>query len=185
MKLIAGLGNPGARYRNTRHNVGFRALDCLAERLKTSFAREKYGALIAAARYETEQLLLMKPLTFMNNSGLAVAQAARNKAPDPGCLLVVVDDVHPPLGRLRFRARGSDGGHNGLASVIERLGTREFARLRMGVGENAGEQGLIDHVLGTFRPEEQPEVEQMVARAADAILCFVRSGIETAMNEFN
>ncbi len=185
MKVIVGLGNPGTKYRNTRHNAGFRALDCLAERLNASFTQEKHQSLITRAEFESERLLLVKPLTFMNKSGVAVAQAIRNKTSDLADLLVVVDDVHLPLGRLRFRVQGSAGGHNGLASVIEHVGSPDFARLRMGVGEHAEGHGLIDHVLGTFRPDEQPEVTKMIDDAADGILCFLRHGIETAMNDFN
>ncbi|MBN2311940.1 MAG: aminoacyl-tRNA hydrolase [Candidatus Hydrogenedentes bacterium] len=185
MKVIVGLGNPGPRYRNTRHNLGFRVLDCLAGRLGAGFSREKYGGLMAEAACDGQRLLLLKPLTFMNNSGVAVAQAARNNVHGPDDLLVVVDDVDLPLGRVRLRARGSAGGHNGLKSVIEHLGTREFARLRMGVGKDAGPGELIDHVLGTFQPEEWPVVDRMVEQAADVAQRFVAVGVEAAMSECN
>jgi peptidyl-tRNA hydrolase, PTH1 family len=185
VRIIVGLGNPGPRYRNTRHNVGFRTLDVLAEELGTTFSREKYGALIATGRHEGTEVLMLKPLTFMNNSGVAVAQAARNKVQDPGDLLVVSDDVNLPLGRLRLRKQGSAGGHNGLKSIIERLGTSEFGRLRIGVGQESVGAGLIDHVLGTFAPDEWPEVNAAVGRAAQCVLRYIAAGMDGAMNEFN
>lgn len=184
MKIVVGLGNPGPRYRWTRHNVGFLALDCLAERFGADFDREKYGGLIASAGRDTEKVLLLKPLTFMNNSGDSVARALRNSAAALEDLLVVVDDVHLPLGRLRMRSGGSSGGHNGLKSVAERLGTEAFPRLRLGVG-GAEEGGLTDYVLGRFSPEEKPDVEKMVASAADAAVRFIETGIEKAMSEWN
>ncbi|MCP4639592.1 MAG: aminoacyl-tRNA hydrolase [bacterium] len=185
MKIIVGLGNPGTQYRNTRHNVGFRAVDCVTDRLGISGSREKHDALLAEGRLGAERILVVKPLTFMNRSGLAVAKAARNAIEDMGDLLVVVDDVELPLGRVRFRASGSAGGHNGLKSIIEHVGTRDFPRLRLGVGREASGDGLIDHVLSSFRPEEWPVVNEMVERAADGVLRFLEAGIETAMNEFN
>lgn len=186
MKLIVGLGNPGPRYRNTRHNAGFMALDCLAGRLDSSFSRETHQALMAEGEWEGETLLLVKPLTLVNNSGAAVAEAVRSSIGDRlKDLLVVLDDVYLPLGTLRIRPGGSAGGHNGLMSIIERLGTDELPRLRMGVGENGNGIGLTDHVLGTFAPDEMPDVEAMVERAAEAVMRFVTCGIERAMNEFN
>lgn len=184
MKLIVGLGNPGPRYRNTRHNVGYKAVELLASRLGTSFDREKHESLMAEAVHCGEKLLLLKPLTFMNNSGISVAQAARNKVREPGDILVLVDDVNLPLGRIRVRAGGSAGGHNGLKSLIEHLGTDQFPRVRMGVGESE-DAVLRDHVLGTFRPEERGAVDQMIGQAADAAVLFVESGIDAAMNAHN
>ena len=185
MKVIVGLGNPGPRYRNTRHNIGFRTLDALADKLGTAFSREKYGSLVATVWHEGTEVLMVKPLTFMNNSGVAVAQAARNRVQDPADLLVVSDDVNLPLGRMRLRKQGSAGGHNGLKSVIERLGTSEFGRLRIGVGQENIGTGLIDHVLGTFAPGEWPEVNAAVDRAAQCVLRYISAGMDEAMNEFN
>jgi len=185
VKIIAGLGNPGARYRNTRHNVGYVTLDRLAERLGVAFAREKHEAHVVEAQFQGTRLLLMKPLTFMNRSGLSVARAARDAVEGPGDVLVVVDDADLRLGRLRLRAGGSAGGHNGLKSIIEHLGTPEFPRLRIGVGRDKAEAGLIDHVLGRFKPEERAEVDRVVTRAVDAILHYVTEGIGSAMNMFN
>ncbi len=185
MRLIVGLGNPGPQYRNTRHNLGFRVLDGLADVLGSTFSREKHGSVLAEARSAGHRLVLVKPQTFMNRSGVAVAKVARNALQDPGDLLVVADDVNLPLGRIRFRARGSAGGHNGLKSVIEHLGTRDFARLRLGVGGGEGREDLSGHVLGGFRPEEWPEVDGMVERGVAGAVRFLEAGIEQAMNEFN
>lgn len=185
MKLIVGLGNPGQQYRNTRHNVGFRVLDEVAERLGTRFDQEKYEGLFAAAQHEGERLMLLKPLTYMNLSGASVAKAARNRVPDPKDVIVVLDEIQLPLGTVRIRHEGSHGGHNGLRSVIEHLGTQGFPRLRIGIGEKKAGQHLSDHVLSTFTPDEKPDVERAVKTAADAVLCCVVEGVETAMNRFN
>lgn len=186
VKLIVGLGNPGPRYRNTRHNVGFVTLDRLAERLATTFAREKYDGAIAEAVYRGEKLLLLKPMTFMNRSGISVAQAARNRVDDVSAgILIVTDDVNLPLGRLRLRGQGSAGGHNGLKSIIEHLGTQDFPRLRIGVGDKRSGADLADHVLGKFAPDEAGPVGKAVERASEAVLRFIEVGVEGTMNEFN
>lgn len=185
MRLIVGLGNPGSQYRNTRHNLGFRVLDGLADVLGVTFSREKHGSVLADARFAGHRLVLVKPQTFMNRSGVAVAKVARNALQDPGDLLVVADDVNLPLGRIRFRARGAAGGHNGLKSVIEHLGMPDFARLRLGVSGGEGREDLTGHVLGSFRPEEWPEVDRMVQRSVTGAVRFIEAGIEAAMNEFN
>lgn len=185
MKLIVGLGNPGSRYRNTRHNVGYQVLDLLADRWGVAFDREKYQGLVASVRLGAENILLLKPLTYMNRSGLSVAEATRNKVPELADLLVVVDDVNLPFGRLRMRERGSAGGHNGLKSVIEHLGSQDFPRLRIGVGENKAGEALTNHVLGSFRPEERAELESVIAQAADGVAAFVGEGVNSAMNEVN
>ncbi|HIJ73682.1 MAG TPA: aminoacyl-tRNA hydrolase [Candidatus Hydrogenedentes bacterium] len=184
MKVIVGLGNPGPRYRNTRHNVGFEVVDRVAQQLGVAFSREKYKALVAKADCSGQPVLLVKPLTFMNNSGISVARVARYRVHDLQSVLVIVDDVNLPLGKLRIRSVGSAGGHRGLQSIIERLGTEAFPRLRMGVGAVAT-AALVDHVLGRFAPEERPAVDAMVGRAADAAVRFVTEGIAVAMNEFN
>ena len=185
MKLIVGLGNPGRRYEQTRHNLGFITLDALAEKLGARFDKEKHEGLLAEARHGTEKLLLLKPQTFMNLSGGCVAKVARNKVHEPADVLVVVDDINLPLGRLRFRAGGSAGGHNGLKSMIERLGTPEFHRMRMGVGDKQAGDDLARHVLAKFRPEERKAVEELTQRGVDGILAWTVSGIETAMNQYN
>jgi len=185
VKLIVGLGNPGQQYRNTRHNVGFRVLDEVAARLGARFDQEKYEGLLATTEHEGTRLMLLKPLTFMNLSGTSVAKAARNRVPKPEHVIVVLDEIQLPLGTVRIRHSGSHGGHNGLRSVIEHLGSQAFPRLRIGVGEKKAGQDLSDHVLSTFAPDEKPDVDRAVQTAADAVLCCVAEGVETAMNRFN
>jgi PTH1 family peptidyl-tRNA hydrolase len=185
VKLIVGLGNPGPKYRETRHNVGFKVLERLAERLRAPFSKEKYHALVAEGRHEGDRLVLMKPLTFMNNSGLAVGRAVRYTGVEFDDLLVVVDEVHLPLGRLRLRGNGSAGGHNGLKSIIAHLGSQEFPRLRLGVGAVDDPGGMVDHVLSAFAVAERPEVDTMIDRATDAVLAFLSDGLEQTMNAYN
>jgi len=185
VKLIVGLGNPGPKYRNTRHNAGFRVLDRVAERLRASFSKEKYHALVAETSHEGQRLVLMKPLTFMNKSGLAAARALRYTGIGLADMLVVVDDVNLPLGRLRLRGDGSAGGHNGLRSIIEHVASDAFPRLRLGVGAVEDPAGMVNHVLSDFAAAERQDVEEMIGRAADAVLSFVTSGLERTMNTVN
>lgn len=184
MKVLVGLGNPGPRYRNTRHNVGFLVVERVASHLSVALAGEKYNGIVAEGEYQGERVLLVKPQTFMNNSGDCVARVLRYKPVKPAELVVAVDDVNLALGRIRIRPAGSAGGHNGLKSIIQHLGTDEFPRVRLGVG-GADRDELIDHVLGTFRPDEKPVVQEMVDRAAEAMLEVIASGVESAMNKFN
>jgi PTH1 family peptidyl-tRNA hydrolase len=186
MKLIVGLGNPGRKYRDTRHNVGFAVIDELARRQGVVFESAPAEALMAKARQlGAEGTLLLKPLTFMNLSGFAVSEAARYFRVALADMLVVADDVSLPLGRLRARARGSDGGHKGYRSIIGQLGTQEFARLRIGVGRGDPRRDLADFVLAGFGPEERAAAEEAIGRAADAAEVFVNDGIEAVMNRFN
>jgi PTH1 family peptidyl-tRNA hydrolase len=185
VKLIVGLGNPGAKYRQTRHNVGFAALDELARRHRVDFESAPAEAVMARVRDFAEPVFLAKPLTFMNLCGQAVADLLRYFRVDVADLFVIVDDANLPLARLRARPRGSDGGHNGLKSIVAQLGTQEFARLRIGVGRGHAEGDLADHVLSRFEPEEQQEIAAAIARAADAAEVFVSDGIEQVMNRFN
>ncbi len=185
MKIIVGLGNPGPRYRATRHNVGYMVADSLAEGLGAAFAREKYQALIAEATFKGERVMVLKPLTFMNNSGLSVARALRYSKADLTDLLVIVDDVNLGLGRLRLRLQGSAGGHNGLKSIIAHAAGREFSRLRIGIGRRDDAAALTGHVLGKFAPDEMSAVKEAVDRATEAAQRFITDGAECAMNEFN
>lgn len=194
MKLVVGLGNPGAEYRETRHNVGFQVADELARRWGVESWRESFESLTARTMHASQPVLLCKPLTFMNLSGRAVAGLAHFYKLDLADLLVVTDDVALPLGRLRARRGGSDGGHNGLKSVAQMLGTRDYARLRIGVGRGDIESAdgravarpeMSDHVLGRFRPDEQDTISAAILRAADASETFVTGGIERVMNAFN
>jgi len=182
VKLIVGLGNPGSKYSGTRHNVGFRVIDEAAKRASVAFESAAVDALIARVR--ASDLLLAKPMTFMNDSGAAVGGLLRYFKIDVADLLVVVDDVQLPLGKLRARARGSAGGHNGLKSIIQHVG-EDFARLRLGVGRGDAGRDLADHVLSKFDKDEVDEVERMIARAADASEAFVTGGIAAVMNQFN
>jgi PTH1 family peptidyl-tRNA hydrolase len=185
MKAIVGLGNPGAKYHGTRHNVGFAVIEELARRSALAFESAPAEALMARWRRPDGQVaLLVKPLTSMNLSGQAVGELVRYFKIDVGDLLVVVDEVQLPLGRLRARARGSAGGHNGLKSIIAHLG-EEFARLRIGVGRGDARRDLADHVLSRFEPDEQAEATRMTARASDAADTFITSGIAAVMNGYN
>ena len=185
MKLIVGLGNPGPQYRDTRHNIGFAVVDLLARRSGLTFGGGPTGALIARVRQPGEGALLAKPLTYMNLSGAAVADLTRYFRVAIPDVIIVADDVNLPLGKLRARARGSDGGHHGLRSIIEWLGTSEFARLRIGVGRGDPRRDLADHVLARFDADEQGEVDSAIGRAADAVEMFVTDGIEKVMNQIN
>ncbi|HEU5258432.1 MAG TPA: aminoacyl-tRNA hydrolase [Vicinamibacterales bacterium] len=187
MKLIVGLGNPGREYRDTRHNVGFVVADEIARRHNLTFAMapSQIPDAMIAKKFGADGLLVAKPLTFMNNSGEAVAALARYYDISIGDLLVVVDEVALPFGRLRARARGSAGGHNGLKSVIARLGTTEFARLRLGVGRGDARRDLADHVLSKFEADEQSALEEFITRAADAAEMFAAEDIAKVMNTYN
>jgi PTH1 family peptidyl-tRNA hydrolase len=186
VKLVAGLGNvPEPRYGGTRHNVGFEVVDLLARRHGLTFEQSPVRAVQAKWRRDDETVWLIKPLTLMNLSGEAVGGAARFYKVDVADLLVVCDDVNLPLGRLRARASGSEGGHNGLRSIAEQLGTIDYARLRIGVGRGDERRDLADHVLTKFEPEERPGVSNAITRAADAVETWVSDGLERMMNTFN
>ena len=187
MRLLVGLGNPGPQYRDTRHNVGFWVADEIARRWEVSDGwRENFDALTVRARSAGgETAMVAKPLTFMNLSGFAVSRLAQYFQVEPADTLVIVDEVALPLGRLRARRSGSAGGHNGLKSIVEQLGTDAFPRLRVGVGRGDGRRDLADHVLSKFEPTERATSEAAVLRAADAAEMFVADGIERVMNTFN
>ncbi len=184
MRAVVGLGNPGARYAETRHNLGFMALDALARRPRLGWSSEKdYRHALASC--EGQEVVLIKPMTFMNDSGLAVSRALARFGAGPDDLLVIVDDAHLPLGRIRLRRGGSHGGHNGVRSVIRDLGTEAFPRLRMGIGPAPGGEEMISFVLEAFHSHEREAVAEMVDRAADAVRLFLRDGLDKAMNAFN
>ncbi len=186
MKLVVGLGNPGSEYRETRHNVGFLVADEIARRWRLSDAwREKFEALHVRTTVGDEAVIVAKPLTFMNLSGQAVAGLAAFYKIDPVDVLVVADDVALPLGRLRARPEGGAGGHNGLKSIIQHLGTQAFPRVRVGVGRGDDRRDLVDHVLGRFEAGERETVSAAVLRAADASERFLADGIERVMSVFN
>ena len=185
MKMIAGLGNPGDAYANTPHNVGFDVVDLLALRLEAGWKNSSgFHARVARTTCAGETLLLAKPQTFMNLSGTSVAPLLRYYGGAPSDLTVILDDADLPLGKLRIRASGGSGGHRGLASIIEALGTETFPRVRLGVGrEERG--GLVSHVLGKFDGDRQSLVRTMIETAADAAQCLTTHGLNEAMNRYN
>jgi PTH1 family peptidyl-tRNA hydrolase len=186
MKLVAGLGNPGREYAGTRHNVGFEVMDLLARRHHLPWPAKLDGSSVEARwRRPDADVLLVKPLTYMNLSGRAVSELARFYKIDLPDVLVVADDVNLPLGRLRARASGTEGGHNGLRSIAESLGTIDYARLRIGVGRGDWRRDLADHVLARFEPDEQAGMEDAIARAADAVEVWISDGLARVMNTFN
>ena len=181
IRLIAGLGNPGSEYAATRHNIGFMVIDQLAAQFGSAWERSsKWDALSA----KCGAVLLVKPLSFMNLSGYPLFAVAQFYKIEPQEILLVLDDFSLPLGRLRFRARGGPGGHNGLESVIVQFGTEEIPRLRIGIGA-APREGSVDHVLGRFFDEEKPVVRSTIDRAVEALKCAIDNGLVSAMNTFN
>jgi PTH1 family peptidyl-tRNA hydrolase len=185
MKLIVGLGNPGRQYDNTRHNVGFRVIDLLAQQARIFNFKNGFNAEYAKTILAGEAAVLAKPMTYMNRSGDAVMPLLQWFKLTPEDLIVLCDDIHLPLGQLRLRGQGSDGGHNGLKSIIRQTGSNRFTRIRLGINEPPPVMDQADYVLGHFSRGELPEVEKMVCKAADAVECILARGIETAMNQFN
>ena len=184
--LIVGLGNVGDKYEGTRHNVGFRVADELAERAGVPVQRLKYRALTGQAEIGGARVLLMKPVTFMNLSGEAVRPAADFYKVPADHILVLSDDVSLPVGKLRIRRGGSAGGHNGLKNIIQHLGTDQFPRVKVGVGEKPHpDYDMADWVLGKFQGEDRKAIDQAVQRAADAVECLLREDPERAMSRFN
>lgn len=179
VKAVVGLGNPGARYAQTRHNVGFWVVDALGKDMPWHAFE-----FCTWCRF-SDDLVLVKPLTYMNKSGWGVAEVVRCFRVVRADVLVVVDDVHLNLGRLRFRRTGSHGGHNGLRSVESALGSADFPRLRLGVGQPAELDGMIDYVLGAFSPGDRDVIADAVGRAVHGALCWATEGIERAMNRYN
>ena len=186
MKLICGLGNPGKKYEKTRHNIGFEIVKQVAGKLGLGRAKAKFDGEIVEGIYEGEKLILLCPLTYMNESGRSVTQATRffdlNESSE---LLVICDDFNLEVGKLRFRTKGSSGGQKGLENIIQRLGTKEFCRLRLGIGAPPENWNVPDYVLSRFGKEEKEIIETAVSRAAQAALFWFVHGIEKSMNEFN
>ncbi len=185
MKLIVGLGNPGLKYRRTRHNLGYRVVEALAEQREGRFRRGRFNGLEAEVLLGKERVLLVKPLTFMNLSGECVAAALRYYQTPLEDLLVVFDDVNLDLGRLRLRPGGSAGGHNGLESIIKHLHTEAFSRLRLGVGRPPEWMDMMSYVLGVFPKNEQKPIQEALDRAVLAAETWAYYGIDEAMNRFN
>ena len=188
MFFVIGLGNPERRYIGTRHNVGFEVVDSIAQELRISFKAGRGEFLIAFGTFREKELALVKPTTYMNRSGLAIKEIQEEFGPAPEQLLVVCDDFQLLLGQLRLRLRGSDGGHNGLYSIIYQLQSEEFPRLRCGIGsaEMPGDKNLMaDFVLEKFTIKERPVVDDMIERSRDACLLSLAEGLEATMNKYN
>lgn len=184
--LIVGLGNPGEKYENTRHNVGFQVVDELAERQNAPVQKLKFKALTNLLTISGEKVLVMKPVTYMNLSGEAVRPAADFYKIPPERILVISDDTALDPGKLRIRIKGSAGGHNGLKSIIQHLGTDQFPRVRVGVGQKPHpDYDLADWVLGKFQGADKKVMDEAVKRAADAVECILKEGADRAMNRFN
>lgn len=187
VKMIAGLGNPGREYEKTPHNVGFVAVDSICRTLKGDWRIEpRFQADVAKLSCNGEPLLLVKPMTYMNASGEAIGRIMHYYRMEPSQIVVVSDDVNLPPGRIRVRAEGGAGGHNGLNSIITHVGTQAFTRVRIGVGQSQkASGGLVGHVLGRITPEHESAVSSAIETAAEAALCAIREGTETAMNRYN
>lgn len=187
LRLIVGLGNPGAKYARTRHNIGFQLVQRLADGWRATWTVEKkFQAAVARVERNGRTVLLAQPQTFMNASGETVAALANFYRLPPAQLVVAVDDADLPMGEIRLRKSGSSGGHHGLESIEQHLGTREFARLRLGIGRTAdGRREITDFVLAPFTPAEMKVVEQVLQSAAGQIECWLDAGIEKAMSQFN
>jgi len=181
--LLAGLGNPGTKYEYTRHNIGFQVIELLARRAGIRVNRREMQALVGQGVLCGRRVVLVKPQTFMNLSGEAVGPLARRYDIAMDSLLAIVDDLDLPLGKIRLRANGSSGGHNGLKSLIARLGSEDFPRLRIGIGRPV--TGAVNYVTSVFRKEELPLWSETVQTAADAAECFITEGILEAMNRYN
>ncbi len=185
MKIIAGLGNPTKQYEGTRHNVGFSVIYRLADKynIKMNIARHK--ALIGTGVIAGEKVMLVMPQTYMNLSGEAVGEIMRYYKAEPSDLIITYDDIDLDVGKLRIRAKGSAGGHNGMKSIIAHVGSEEFDRVRVGIGHKPPEFDLADYVLSRFGKDELPLIRDAVDKAADAMEVIIRSGVEAAMNKYN
>lgn len=186
VKLIVGLGNPGSAYHGTRHNIGSMAVELLAKKNKLVFKNNRsFKSFYAKGSLGDQAVILALPQTFMNLSGVAVSSLVKKKNIPLKDILIVCDDVALPLGQIRCKPQGSSGGHNGVASCIERLGTNAFARLRLGVGRASEKKDLAEHVLSLFKKEEKPDVAAMLEKASEALEIWVFEGIEECMNRYN
>ena len=183
--MVVGLGNPGAEYEASRHNVGFRAVDVLAGRIGAGLTRRRFRSLFARAVLHGEELLLVKPLTFMNESGSAVSAWQRACELEPARIMVIHDDLDLPISRLRIRAGGGHGGHRGVRSIMEALGSAEILRVKVGIGRPRLGHDPVEHVLGPFEESERDQVSEAVEQAADAVEAVLQEGLEGAMNRFN
>ena len=184
MKVIAGLGNPGQEYSQTRHNVGFMLIDALAERLGITIWQEKFSAQVGEGRIGSEKVLLVKPLTYMNNSGEAIGPLLRWYKLESEDLIVAHDDMDIPAGTMRLRRKGGSGGHNGIKSILEQV-DEEFARVRIGIGRPEPGWTVVNHVLAIFPAEDREKIDAAIEELLPAVECIVTEGIDLAMNRFN
>ncbi len=185
MKLIVGLGNPGFKYKPTRHNLGFMVIDGLADKLGIDLYQLKYESLIGQGELHNESITLAKPMTYMNKSGRALSALLEGLKLSLADVIIICDDLNLPLGTLRIRARGSAGGHNGLSSIINTLGSEQFIRLRLGIDRPPPNIDAADYVLQPFNKDEWPTVQEMIVRAQDAVCAVIEQGVKAAMNRFN
>ena len=185
MYLIVGLGNPGDKYLKTYHNLGYMSIDILADKLGVEFSKTKFNAQLAQAKYRGETLLLTKPLTFMNLSGESVRELIDYYKIDEEDLIIIYDDISLDPGKIRLRRKGSAGGHNGIKSIIQHLGSDVFPRVKVGVGSKPKEWDLVDHVLGRFSDEDRVLVEESIRKTSDAIVDILNEDIGYAMNNHN
>lgn len=185
MKIIVGLGNPGNEYAKTRHNVGFMLVDALAEHLNINLWKDKFNAQIAEGRIGTEKILLVKPQTYMNNSGEAVGPLMRWYKVTPEDIIVAHDDMDIPAGTIRIRKKGSSGGHNGIKSLIAHLGSENFPRVRLGVGRPLPGWIVVNHVLAPFPQEDKTAVDEAIKYLIPAVECIVNDSVDMAMNKYN
>ena len=185
MKIIVGLGNPGNEYAKTRHNVGFMLVDALAEHLNINLWKDKFNAQIAEGRIGTEKILLVKPQTYMNNSGEAVGPLMRWYKVTPEDIIVAHDDMDIPAGTIRIRKKGSSGGHNGIKSLIAHLGSENFPRVSLGVGRPLPGWRVVNHVLAPFPQEDKTAVDEAIKYLIPAVECIVNDSVDMAMNKYN
>lgn len=184
MYIVIGLGNPGKKYENTRHNVGFMVIDKLAETYGISISKLKFKALIGEGKIGTKKVVLVKPQTYMNLSGEAVREIFNFYKEEPEKFLLIYDDLDTGLGNIRIRKKGSAGTHNGMRSVVSQLGFSDFPRIRIGIGSN-GEKEIVDFVIGNFSKDEKKKIDEVISNVVKATECFVENDIDLAMNKYN
>ncbi len=185
MKIIAGLGNPGAEYSHTKHNVGFMFVDALAQKLGIDGWKEKFDAVLAEGRIGTEKVILVKPVTYMNDSGRALGPLMSWYKLEPKDLMVVHDDMDIPAGTIRIRRKGSAGGHNGIKSILAHVGDENFARVRIGIGRPAPGWSVVNHVLAPFLQEDAEKIRAAIDYLIPAVECIATEGVDLAMNRYN
>ncbi|MGN0395873.1 MAG: aminoacyl-tRNA hydrolase [Coprococcus sp.] len=185
MKIIVGLGNPGVKYAGTRHNIGFSVIDEMAEKYNISLSEKKHKAVLGKGIIEGEKVILAMPQTFMNLSGESVRELVDYYKCEPSDVIVIYDDIDLDVGRLRIREKGSAGGHNGMKNIILHIGSQEFARVRVGVGEKPKNMDLADYVLSRFNKEDLPVIRESCTKACEAVALILSDGTAAAMNRFN